>query len=155
VLGSIGVIAQVPNFNKLLRKHDIDYREVTAGQYKRTVTVFGEITETGMEKFKEQIEGTHVLFKSFVAAHRPSVDLVRVATGEHWYGTQCVELGLIDEILTSDEYLYKHFETHDVFRVKYLGRKKWMDRFSESATHALQRVVLKTVTAMDRSRFDF
>jgi serine protease SohB len=152
VLGSIGVIAQIPNFNKLLRKHDIDYREVTAGQYKRTV--IGEITEPGLEKFKEQIEGTHVLFKNFVAGHRPRVDLAKVATGEHWYGTQCLELGLIDEVLTSDEYLYNFFQTHDVYRVKFLGRKKWMDRFSEAASLALHKLVLKVFSDLDRSRFE-
>lgn len=154
VLGSIGVIAQVPNFNKLLRKHDVDYREVTAGQYKRTITVFGEITEPGLEKFKEQIESTHQLFKNFVRQHRPQIDLVKVATGEHWYGSQCLELGLVDEIKTSDEYLFERYPISDVFRVRYVGKKKWMDRLSESASQALYRLGVKILSDLDRSRFD-
>ena len=77
VLGSIGVVAQIPNFHKVLKKHDVDFREITAGEFKRTVTVFGEITEPGLQKFKAQIEETHVLFKDFVARHRPKLDISR------------------------------------------------------------------------------
>ncbi len=101
VVGSIGVIAQVPNFNRVLKKHDVDFREITAGQFKRTVTVFGEITEPGLAKFREQIEETHRLFKSFIHRFRPSLDLERVATGEHWFALEAESRGLIDEIITS------------------------------------------------------
>ncbi len=154
VVGSIGVIAQVPNFNRVLKKNDVDYREVTAGEFKRTVTVFGEITEHGMEKFKEQIEGTHLLFKNFVSSHRPRVDIAKVATGEHWYGTQAVELGLVDRLLTSDDYLFQRYPTADVFRVHYHGRKKLRDRLSESASEILHKTLLKLWTDANRTRFD-
>ena len=87
ILGSIGVIAQVPNFNKLLKKHDIEFEQFTAGEFKRTVTMFGENTEKGKEKFIEELEETHVLFKNFVSERRPSLDIAKVATGEHWFGT--------------------------------------------------------------------
>ncbi|MCW8832124.1 MAG: protease SohB, partial [Colwellia sp.] len=92
ILGSIGVIAQLPNFNKLLKKNDIDFEQFTAGEFKRTVTMFGENTEKGKEKFIEELEETHVLFKDFVSEHRPSLDLEKVATGEHWFGTKALEL---------------------------------------------------------------
>ena len=62
VLGSIGVLAQVPNFHRLLKKHDVDFEMLTAGKYKRTLTMFGENTDKGREKFQEDIEDTHVLF---------------------------------------------------------------------------------------------
>ena len=74
-MGSIGVVGQVPNFNKLLKKHDIDYQEITAGQYKRTLSLLGEITDEGKQKFTEQIQDTHDLFKNFVKTHRPIVDI--------------------------------------------------------------------------------
>ncbi len=88
VLGSIGVLAQVPNFHRLLKKHDIDFELFTAGEYKRTVTMFGENTEKGREKFTEDLEETHDLFKDFVSENRPQLDIARVATGEVWYGTR-------------------------------------------------------------------
>ena len=152
VVGSIGVIAQVPNFNRLLKRHDVDYREVTAGEFKRTVTVFGEITESGMEKFKSQIEATHTLFKDFIKTHRPKVDIARVSTGEHWYGSQALELGLVDELTTSDEYLFKHFDMADVYRVQYHAKKKLMDRLGDSVSGALGRAALKLFSELEASK---
>lgn len=96
IVGSIGVVAQLPNFNKLLKKHDIDYEQHTAGDFKRTLTVFGENTEEGRAKFQQELEETHVLFKEFVSQYRPTLDIAKVATGEHWYGKQALDLGLVD-----------------------------------------------------------
>lgn len=103
IVGSIGVIAQIPNFNKLLKKHDIEYEQLTAGEYKRTLTMFGENTDKARDKFKQELEETHVLFKDFIRERRPSLELEKVATGEHWFGRQAKELGLVDEISTSDD----------------------------------------------------
>ena len=153
ILGSIGVIAQVPNFNKLIKRADIDYREVTAGEFKRTVTMFGEITPPGMEKFREQIQETHELFKTFVKQNRPSLDIAKVATGEHWYGTQALGLGLCDELSTSDDYLYHRFETTDVYKVRFVQKKKLMDRLSESASATLFKTALRLWTEVDKGRF--
>jgi len=154
VVGSIGVIAQIPNFNRLLKRADVDYREVTAGEFKRTVTVFGEITAAGLEKFKEQIESTHGLFKSFVIKHRPKLDLSKVATGEHWYGQPSLDLGLIDEILTSDEYLYRRMANADVFKIQYNTRKKWLERLSEAASVAMYRALIKIWSDLDRTKLE-
>lgn len=154
VVGSIGVIAQVPNFNKLLKKHDIEYKEVTAGEFKRTVTVFGEITEPGMQKFKNQIEDTHTLFKNFVAKHRPNIDLAKVATGEYWYGMQAVGLGLVDDLMTSDEYLFKFFDIADVYRVEYRGPKGLVERLSGSVSAVAEATLFRLWTEFDRRRLD-
>lgn len=153
IVGSIGVIAQVPNFNRVLKKHDIDYREVTAGEFKRTVTVFGEITDTGLQKFKSQIEETHDLFKAFVHQNRPKMDIARVATGEYWYGTQALGLGLVDQIRTSDDYLVSHYETADVFSVKHHGRRRLADRVTESFAQALYRLASKLWTDLDKTKY--
>ena len=155
VLGSIGVIAQVPNFNKVLKKNDVDYREVTAGEFKRTVTVFGEITEPGLQKFRAQIEETHGLFKNFVANHRPQVDLARVATGEHWYGTQAKELGLVDDLITSDEYLYRYFDIADVYKLEYKAPKRLRDRLSSSVATLAGELANRAWTELDRRRIDY
>ncbi len=117
VLGSIGVVAPVPNLHRLLEKHGVDYENVTAGRYKRTVSLLGPITEEGKAKLQDQIDETHSLFKRFVAEMRPALDIEAVATGEHWYGTRAVELGLVDGISTSDDYLLSKVDSARVFEV--------------------------------------
>jgi len=128
ILGSIGVIAQLPNFNRLLKKHDIDYEQFMAGEFKRTVTVFGENTEKGRHKFQEEIEITHTLFKDFVKNHRPQLDLDQVATGEYWYGTKALACQLADELRTSDDYLLDASASADLYEVSYTGKKPWLAR---------------------------
>ena len=123
MLGSIGVVAQLPNFNRLLKKHDIDFEMITAGEYKRTLTILGENTEKGREKFTEEIEDVHLLFKEFVSQHRPELEIERVATGESWFGKRALDLALVDELSTSDEYITRACEAADVFEVKYVEKK--------------------------------
>ncbi|MFJ5158747.1 protease SohB [Pantoea sp. NPDC088449] len=143
IIGSIGVVAQIPNFNRLLKRNDIDVELHTAGQYKRTLTLFGENTDEGREKFQEDLNETHQLFKDFVQQMRPSLDLNKVATGEHWYGRQALDLGLIDEIGTSDALIINHMERFTVLGVHYARKRKMMDRFTNSASLAVERLILK------------
>ena len=123
IVGSIGVIAQLPNFNKLLKKGHIDFEQFTAGEYKRTVTLFGENNDKGRQKFQQELEQTHQLFKQFVQDHRPQLDIDQVATGEHWFGYQALPLKLVDEIQTSDAYLLSQMPQRDLFQVRYQLRK--------------------------------
>ncbi|MCL1139274.1 protease SohB [Shewanella pneumatophori] len=134
IVGSIGVVAQVPNFNRLLKKHDIDYEQHTAGDFKRTLTIFGENTDEGREKFQQELEETHVLFKAFIAKYRPELDLEKVATGEHWYGQQAIELGLVDEIATSDDVIMKLANERTVIKVSYQLKKKLSDKIAHGAS---------------------
>jgi serine protease SohB len=143
ILGSIGVIAQVPNFHKLLKKNDIDYEQFTAGEFKRTVTMFGENTEKGREKFNEELEETHVLFKDFVREHRPSLDIDKVATGEHWFGSTAKELGLVDEIQTSDDYLQSRSKSHKIIALKYATKKSLAEKFSKAASLSFDTIFSK------------
>ena len=115
VVGSIGVVAQVPNFNRLLKEHHVDFELYTAGQFKRTVTMFGENTEEGKAKFEQELQQTHELFKHFVEKYRPQLNVEQVATGEHWYGKDALELNLVDKLQTSDEYLLNLLAQHDVY----------------------------------------
>ncbi|MFT4098249.1 MAG: protease SohB [Rhodoblastus sp.] len=105
VVGSIGVVAQVPNVNRLLKKLDVDYEEMTAGEFKRPISVLGPITDEGREHFREKLEETHVAFKDFVRENRPALNVEAVGDGDYWYATDALKLGLIDAITTSDEYL--------------------------------------------------
>ena len=118
VVGSIGVVAQVPNFNRLLKEHHVDFELYTAGQFKRTVTMFGENTEEGKAKFEEELQQTHVLFKHFIEKYRPQLNVEKVATGEHWYGQDAKGLNLVDQLKTSDEYLLGLLAQHDVYVIR-------------------------------------
>lgn len=128
IIGSIGVIAQLPNFHKLLKKHDIDFEQHTAGDFKRTLTVFGENNDQGREKFREELEEVHGMFKGFVSEHRPELDIDKVATGEYWYGARALELGLVDQIQTSDDFLMVQNEDKQIFSVKYQGKQNLAEK---------------------------
>lgn len=111
-IGSIGVVASLPNFHRLLDKYDVDYEQITAGKYKRTVTMFGENTDEGREKFKQELEDIHNRFKQVVTNYRPQLQdkIDDVATGEHWLAKDALNLGLVDEIATSDSYIAKRID---------------------------------------------
>lgn len=143
ILGSIGVVAQVPNIHRLLKRNDIDVELHTAGEFKRTLTVLGENTEQGREKFREELNETHLLFKSFVHQNRPSLDIDAVATGEHWFGLQAKDKGLVDEIATSDDVLLAELDKFELIGVHYAQRKKMIDRISGSAAESLDKLMLR------------
>ena len=143
IIGSIGVVAQIPNFNRFLKNKDIDIELHTAGQYKRTLTLLGENTEEGRQKFREDLNDTHLLFKEFVHQMRPSLDIEQVATGEHWYGIQALEKGLVDEVGTSDDLLLGLMEGREVLNVRYMQRKKLLDRVTGSAAESADTLLMR------------
>lgn len=138
IIGSIGVISQMPNINKLLKKHDIDVEMHTAGQYKRTLTVIGENTDEGREKFKEELNEIHRLFKDFVKSNRPVVELEKVATGEFWLGQDALDMKLVDELKTSDQYLLERSENAELFEIRYQLKKSLADKLSKSVSTGAQ-----------------
>jgi serine protease SohB len=143
IIGSIGVLAQLPNFNRFLESHGIDFEQITAGKYKRTLSLFGKNTEEDRAKMKEELEEVHDLFKTVVAEHRPSLDIESIATGEYWYGSRARELGLVDELGSSDDYLMKAAETADIYSVRYKGRPTLMQRLQSAMTSMLNSVGFK------------
>ena len=128
IIGSIGVIAQLPNFNRVLKKYDIEYEQFTAGEFKRTVTMFGENTKEAKSKFREEIEDIHVLFKDFIVKHRPNIDIAKVSTGESWPGTRALDNHLVDELKTSDDYLLENSEQSDIYEVTYISKKPFLQK---------------------------
>lgn len=150
VVGSIGVVAQLPNFHRLLKKNDIDVELLTAGEYKRTLTLFGENTEADRAKFQEELDDTHALFKEFVAQNRPQVEIGRVATGEHWYGQRALDLKLVDELKTSDEYLCERAAQADLYGVRYVPRHRLMQRLGLTAEAAADRLLLRWWARLQR-----
>ncbi|MWJ28587.1 protease SohB [Halomonas sp. ZH2S] len=153
VLGSIGVVAQVPNIHRLLKRHDIDVELLTAGKYKRTLTIIGENTQEGREKFIEDLEDTHRLFKEYVAKRRPSMDIESVATGEIWYGSEAVGKGLIDALGTSEAYLVERMQASRVLSVKLEPPKTMSNRLGLAISTAAESVLLKGMGLLEASRW--
>ena len=153
IIGSIGVVASVPNIHKVLKKNDVDYLEITAGEFKRTLTPLGEITEPKIAKFKDQIEDVHELFKNHVITQRPSLDLSKVATGEYWYGSQALDLKLVDEIGTSDDFLMKQCENHKVLQVSVAPKKSFKEKLAESMEYAVSKTTDRLLTENLRKAF--
>ena len=153
ILGSIGVLAQIPNFNRLLKKHDIDFEQLTAGEYKRTLTVFGENTDAGRQKFVDDLEKTHELFKDFVKQHRDVVDIDDVSTGEIWFGTEAKEKMLVDELGTSDDYVAKLAIDSDIYQVKYVQKKTMAEKIGIVTYAVIDKTLLKVWERLRLSRF--
>ena len=141
IIGSIGVVAGIPNFHKVFQKHDIDYYLFTAGKHKRTVTPFHEVTEESKQKFQEDIEDIHRAFKQHVADNRQNLDIEAVATGDYWLASQAKERGLVDEIMTSDDYLTSKMKALDVIEIITIDHRHWMERFFQRNIGFLKRLV--------------
>lgn len=153
ILGSIGVVAQLPNFNRLLKKHDVDVELHTAGEHKRTLTMFGENTDEGRGKFLEDLEDTHELFKDFVSQHRESVDINAIATGDIWLGTRAKALALVDELMTSDEYLVELSAEANIYEVKHVHHKTLPEKVGLAAESSADRLLLRWWTRLYSRNF--
>jgi len=153
VLGSIGVVAQIPNFHRLLKQFNIDFEMLTAGKYKRTLTLFGENTDEARAKFIEDIERIHQQFKSYVNERRPALDIETVATGEIWSGQDVLDMNLADQLSTSDEYLVDACEECDVLMVSYKEKKKLMTRLSIGIQQGIDGLLMKWIDRLVKSRF--
>jgi serine protease SohB len=139
IVGSVGVIAQLPNFHRLLEEHGVDFEQLTAGRYKRTLTLFGKNTDEGREKLRQELEEVHDLFKAQIREHRPQVDVEQVATGEHWYGVRALELKLVDELRTSDDFLMAAAKERDLYHVAFKRRRSLPERMLAGAESLLSR----------------
>lgn len=141
IIGSIGVVAQLPNFHRFLKKRDIDFELVTAGPYKRTLTLFGENTAKAREKMQAELEEVHRIFKTFITQHRQQVDIERVATGEHWLASEALTQHLVDRLITSDDYLLRCAkEAVAMYEVSYTSKKSLSEKLSEKLSHLSSQV---------------
>ena len=153
VIGSIGVVAGFPNFHRWLERRDIDFELMTAGKFKRTMTMFGKNTEEGRKKFQEELEVAHTLFKSHITRFRPQLDLDKVATGEHWYGQDALGLGLVDRITTSDDYLLELRQRAEVMQVQWVPHRRIFERLGGAVESGLSRGVERLWEKSEEQRF--
>jgi len=153
VVGSIGVVAGFPNFHRWLDNHDVDFELMTAGKHKRTVTMFGKNTDEGRQKFQEELESAHALFKRHIARFRPALDIEKVATGEHWYGQEALTLGLVDKIATSDDYLMQARERAKIYQVQWTPQRSLLDRLGGVVESGVSRAVEKLWAKSEEQRF--
>ncbi len=153
IIGSIGVLVQMPNFHRVLQRKEIDYELITAGEFKRTLTTFGEITQQARDKAQEDVDTIHGVFKSWVKEHRPAVDIDRIATGETWLGSQAKDLLLVDEVGTSDERIVGACAEYKVFEVEYVIRKSPQEKLGKALYSAVDRLLLKWLNKPADSSF--
>ncbi|HFU4226722.1 TPA: protease SohB [Streptococcus suis] len=145
LVGSIGVVAEIPNIHRLLKKHEIDVDVMTAGKYKRTLTFMGENTAEGRDTFQEELNEVHHLFKDFVQENRPILDIEQVSTGETWYGTSAKKVHLVDEIATSDDLILNQIHERQVLLVKFEEKKSLINRIGVQVETSLSNLILKLV----------
>lgn len=153
VIGSIGVVAQLPNFHKLLKKNDIDFEQLTAGEHKRTLTMFGENTDKARKKFMEDLELTHSLFKDYVHKQRKIVDIDEVATGEVWLGTTALEKKLVDELTTSDDYLSQLVVDNNIYQVSYSTKKNVLEKLGFAVQNGIENAVSRIIEQLQWARY--
>lgn len=146
MIGSIGVVAQLPNIHRLLKNNDVDVELHTAGDYKRTLTVIGENTDEGREKFKQDLQVIHEQFKTHIANYRQHLDIEKVATGEVWLGQQAKELQLVDEIGTSDDFLMKAVKEQQLYLVRYRQKYSLAERLGLSFAAVTEQVTNRILT---------
>ncbi|MGA0805222.1 MAG: protease SohB [Pseudohongiellaceae bacterium] len=156
-IGSIGVLVQLPNVHRLLKDNKVDFEMITAGEYKRTLTTFGENTDKDRAKVQEEVDEMHELFKRFILENRPGMDMAAIATGEVWTGLQALERGLIDAVDTSDEWITDKCRDASVYRVSWEQKKPLRDRLSSlfegSFAAALDKTLWRWVQRGDKERY--
>ena len=147
VIGSIGVVGQVPNVHRLLKRFDIDVLEMTAGTNKRPVSLIGPLTDQGIETFKKQLSDTHRLFRDHVHRFRPQLDIEAVSNGDIWHGVDALTHGLIDEIATSDEMIdrARHEGDLDVFSIRWRQAKNLRERLEESVSLITEKALMRAL----------
>jgi len=143
----------MPNFHRLLKKNDVDVEQFTAGEFKRTITMFAENTDKGRRKFESELEDTHGLFKQFISDNREGIDIDKISTGEVWYGQQAIDVGLIDEISTSDGYLQRLAKDRDLIEVRYKRKQKLVEKMGFAAEATADRVFLRLWKRVNETRF--
>ncbi|MFM1896940.1 MAG: hypothetical protein RLZZ385_2014 [Pseudomonadota bacterium] len=153
VIGSIGVLVQMPNFHRLLKKNEIDFETITAGEFKTTLTTFGEITQKGRDKVKGDVEDMHDLFKRWVKTHRPSVDIDRISTGETWVGLQAKDRYMVDELRTSDEVIVSACDNAEVFEVEFEQRQSLQNKMSNALRGSTAQLVDELSERINNYRF--
>jgi serine protease SohB len=153
VIGSIGVLAQIPNFRRLLDQHGVEVEQIKAGRYKRTVTMFGENTDEDRAKLTEELEDVHVLFRDLITRYRPELDMDRVATGEHWYGSRALGLGLVDALQTTDDFLLAAIDDNDLYSVRWKGRKTLTEKVFAAVEGSTDAVLRRLGHAAAESRY--
>lgn len=136
IVGSIGVLSQVPNIHRFLKRFDVDVDVLTAGKHKAPMTLMGENTEEGKQKHVQDLNAIHTRFKELVKLHREELNIDDVSEGDFWLAEDALKLNLVDEISTSDAYIMSLCAQANVYRVQWQPHKSFEQRI-KGATSAL------------------
>jgi serine protease SohB len=128
IVGSIGVVSQIPNVHRLLKRLDVDVDVLTAGKHKAPLTLLGENTDEGRQKHLLDLGAIHGHFKALVKRHRSGLDIDKVSEGDFWLAEDALKLNLVDEISTSDAYLQRVCAQAEVYKVQWVPHKSLEQR---------------------------
>lgn len=136
-IGSIGVVSEMPNFNQILSDNGINIEQHTAGKSKRTVTPLGKITDEDRNEFKKKLERIHRSFINHVSHYRNINDADEnknsiIFSGDYWIAEETVELelGLVDEISTSQEFLLDKMKEYNIIEITFQENKTKKSKLS-------------------------
>ncbi len=106
-VGSIGVIAEIPNVAGLLDKVGVEFTVITAGEYKDAGSPYRPLTEEERGLIQGSVDEAYDQFIDIVAEGRgmKRTEVEELATGWVWGGSTAQELGLIDELGTFEDAL--------------------------------------------------
>lgn len=98
--GSIGVKAQVPNFQELMRKLGVEQETIVSGDLKDAGSPTKEMTPKEREYFQEIVDELSGQFIQVVAQSRDLElqEVQELADGRAFTGTQALDEGLVDEL---------------------------------------------------------
>lgn len=101
-VGSIGVIAQIPNVSGLLDMVGVEFQTFTAGEYKDAGSAYRDLTKEEEALIQGEVEEAYDQFIDIVAEGRglERAKVEELAIGWTWSGVRAKELGLVDEVGT-------------------------------------------------------
>ena len=115
-LGSVGVIVEGLNFNELARRYGIQPLVLKAGESKNSLSTWGPVRKKDLEDEQRRLEKVHEAFIELVVAGRPGLapeTVPHILNGSVFLGTEALELGLIDAVQTTDDYLWERINAGD------------------------------------------
>ncbi|KZX82185.1 hypothetical protein A3715_00045, partial [Oleiphilus sp. HI0009] len=136
MLGSIGVIMEVPNFYNLLDRAGVQFHQFTAGKHKRLVSMTNKIGDAAKDQINQDLEKSHELFKNHVHTYRNSVNLESVSHGDVWSAKYCLDNKLVDDLMTSEAYLFDRASRANIFHISWDVERSFSDKLSSFAAQA-------------------
>mmetsp|Transcript_659 Transcript_659/g.1103 ORF Transcript_659/g.1103 Transcript_659/m.1103 type:complete len:191 (+) Transcript_659:85-657(+) len=106
------------NVNDVLKRYGVKPLVIKAGKSKAPLKTLGEVTPEELKMAQDDADVIHEAFQRWVTTSRPNVVaskdwIEKVCTGAVFLGQEAQDLGLVDRVLTSDEYVAERIAAGD------------------------------------------